>query len=279
MSSCTDISYRFFPESCSVGTVLPLVFEPRAPHGDGTSVVPAHRSFEPLPDCGTAWRVGTRLLDAHGVERLKVVGRVLMPTTIQGHHAQICPLLEASPLAATAYAVDSETTFTASRTGWALAWITLSDKGAAGLREDESGPLMAANTRQVLELCHEQGFMIPDDPHRLQALVMELTLGQGYDLVLTSGGTGLAPRDTTPEALLPLFERRLHGFEQAMMQASLAKTPTAVLSRAVAGTIGQSLILTLPGSRKAVTENLAAVLPALGHALDKLHGDPADCGR
>ncbi|MFR4119047.1 MAG: molybdenum cofactor biosynthesis protein B [Bilophila wadsworthia] len=157
--------------------------------------------------------------------------------------------------------------------------ITLSDKGAAGLRVDESGPLMAADTRAKLPLCHEQGFMIPDDPQTLRPLVMELALGQGYDLILTSGGTGLAPRDTTPEALLPIFERRLPGFEQAMMQASLAKTPTAAISRAVAGTLGRTIVITLPGSRKAVSENLAAILPALGHALEKLHGDPSDCGK
>ena len=108
---------------------------------------------------------------------------------------------------------------------------------------------------------------------------LELALGQGYDLILTSGGTGLAPRDTTPEALLPIFERRLPGFEQAMMQASLAKTPTAAISRAVAGTLGRTIVITLPGSRKAVSENLAAILPALGHALEKLHGDPSDCGK
>ena len=135
-----------------------------------------------------------------------------------------------------------------------------------------------AGTR-TLAARHEQGFMIPDDPQALRALVMELALGQGYDLILTSGGTGLAPRDTTPEALLPLFERRLPGFEQAMMQASLAKTPTAAVSRAVAGTLGRTIVITLPGSRKAVSENLAAILPALGHALEKLHGDPSDCGK
>ena len=142
-----------------------------------------------------------------------------------------------------------------------------------------AGPLMAADTRAKLPLCHEQGFMIPDDPQTLRPLVMELALGQGYDLILTSGGTGLAPRDTTPEALLPIFERRLPGFEQAMMQASLAKTPTAAISRAVAGTLGHTIAITLPGSRKAVSENLAAILPALGHALEKLHGDPSDCGK
>ncbi|MEG1610849.1 MAG: MogA/MoaB family molybdenum cofactor biosynthesis protein [Bilophila sp.] len=273
MNVCTDPVYRFSPAPCPVGTVLPLVFAPQG-CADGKGF---HRTTQPLPDCGTLWRAGTQLFDAHKVARFQVVGRMLMPTGVcsTAPHAQLCPLLKAlTPLTPD----TTETAFSATRTGWALAWITLSDKGAAGLREDESGPLMASETRSHLPLCHEQGFMIPDDPHMLRALVMELTLGQGYDLVLTSGGTGLAERDTTPEALLPLFERRLHGFEQGMMQASLAKTPTAMLSRAVAGTIGHSLVLTLPGSCKAVRENLAAVLPALGHALDKIHGDPTDCG-
>ena len=202
---------------------------------------------------------------------------MLLPHTAlasEGPHAQACPLLEAlTPLEA------GTRTFAARREHWALAWITLSDKGAAGLRADESGPLMASETRAKLPLCHEQGFMIPDDPQALRSLVMELALGQGYDLILTSGGTGLAPRDTTPEALLPLFDRRLPGFEQAMMQTSLAKTPTAAISRAVAGTLDRTIVITLPGSRKAVSENLAAVLPALGHALEKLHGDPSDCGK
>lgn len=162
--------------------------------------------------------------------------------------------------------------------GWALAWITLSDKGARGERLDESGPLMASMVRASLPLRFEQGFLIPDDPHRLRALVTDMALTQGYDLLLTSGGTGLGPRDSTPETLLPLFEKRLEGFEQAMMLQSLAITPRAAISRAVAGTLGRSLIISLPGSRKAVAENLAAVLPALAHALEKLHGEPGDCG-
>ena len=213
----------------------------------------------PLPDGNRDWRVGTCLYDASGVARLKVTGRMFLPPSIlalDAPHTQICPLLEAlTPIEA------GTRTLAARREHWALAWITLSDKGAAGLRVDESGPLMAAGTQT------------------LRSLVMELALGQGYDLILTSGGTGLAPRDTTPEALLPIFERRLPGFEQAMMQASLAKTPTAAISRAVAGTLGRTIVITLPGSRKAVSENLAAILPALGHALEKLHGDPSDCGK
>ena len=103
--------------------------------------------------------------------------------------------------------------------------------------------------------------------------------GQWYELVISTGGTGLSPRDLTPEALIPVLDRRLPGFEQAMMAASLQKTPRAVLSRALAGTVGQTLLFALPGSRRAALENLDAVLEALPHALEKLGGDMSDCGR
>ncbi len=171
-----------------------------------------------------------------------------------------------------------EYTLTPRRRGISLAWVVLSDKGAAGLREDESGPAIESSLRHSLSIAFARGFLIPDHPGRLRALAADLALHRGYDLIVTSGGTGLAPRDTTPEALLPLLERRLPGFEQAMMATSLAKTPHAMLSRACAGTLGQSLVLTVPGSRKAVAENLEAVAPAITHALAKLQGDPTDCG-
>ena len=170
------------------------------------------------------------------------------------------------------YALNAE------RVGCALAVITLSDKGFAGLREDESGPALLDRTRGELLLCHERRFLLPDEPARLRALVLELA-GQGYDLVISTGGTGLSPRDLTPEALIPVLDRRLPGFEQAMMAASLQKTPRAVLSRALAGTVGQTLLFALPGSRRAALENLDAVLEALPHALEKLGGDMSDCGR
>ena len=159
-----------------------------------------------------------------------------------------------------------------------MACITLSDKGSLGLREDTSGPAMAEMVADVLPLCHSQGFILPDEPSELRALLTELALGQPYDLILTSGGTGISPRDISPQVTQALLDYELPGFAAAMLAASLAVTPRAVISRATAGVLGQSLIINLPGSLKAVRENLAAVLPALAHALDKLHGDTADCG-
>lgn len=167
--------------------------------------------------------------------------------------------------------------FEAAKVGPAVAWITLSDKGSQGLRTDVAGPAIATACVETLAPCLLAGHIIPDEPARLRALLTDLALTQGYDLIVTTGGTGLGPRDTTPEATLAVIERRLPGFEAAMLAASLAKTPHAVISRAVAGTLGPAIIVNLPGSPKAVRENLAAVLPAIPHALDKLHGDPTDC--
>ncbi|GAU08646.1 MogA/MoaB family molybdenum cofactor biosynthesis protein [Desulfoplanes formicivorans] len=158
-----------------------------------------------------------------------------------------------------------------------LAWITLSDKGSQGKREDASGPIIEDQVRETMELSLARGFLIPDSPTRLRALLTDLALFQGFDLILTTGGTGVGPRDITPETTLAVIDKRLPGFEHAMTAASLAKTPMGVISRAVAGTLGSSLIINLPGSPKAVRENLAAILPAIGHTLDKLQGDPRDC--
>ncbi|NJB68256.1 molybdenum cofactor synthesis domain-containing protein [Desulfobaculum xiamenense] len=169
--------------------------------------------------------------------------------------------------------------FSCVKDGFSVAWIVLSDKGAAGMREDECGPIIEAAVRETLPVCLCQGFLIPDESRQLKALLSDLALLQGYDLILTSGGTGVGPRDITPEATLKVIEKRLSGFEHAMTAASLAKTPHGVISRAVAGTIGTTLVVNLPGSPKAVRENLAAVLPALQHTMEKLQGDPSDCAQ
>ncbi|MCL1916315.1 MAG: MogA/MoaB family molybdenum cofactor biosynthesis protein [Desulfovibrionaceae bacterium] len=188
------------------------------------------------------------------------------------------PALPCIRLSALAALKPGEYHLTAMRPGPALAWITVSDKGSLGERRDESGPAIHETIRKAMPLRCASGYLVPDEIFRLRALAADLALVQGYDLVIISGGTGLAPRDQTPEALLPLLERRLPGFEQAMIQASLRKTPHGAISRAICGTIGQSLLLTLPGSPKAVRENLETVLPALSHALGKLQGNQEDCG-
>jgi molybdenum cofactor synthesis domain-containing protein len=247
---------------CALGSSLPLAHAPLAS-------LSSHRSAARLL---SALPVGTELCEAaHAL--FKVTGRGIFPAA-QGPHALECPLLTAlRPVLE-----GEKVSLSLRRRGRALAWITLSDKGFAGLREDESGPLIAEMVADKLPLCHAQGFLLPDEERSLRALFMELAFMQGYDLIIATGGTGLAPRDCSPEAALSVVERRLPGFEQAMMAASLQKTSTAAISRAVAGTLGGSILVCLPGSRKAVAENLAVILPALEHALDKLQGDAGDCG-
>lgn len=164
-----------------------------------------------------------------------------------------------------------------SRPGLAVAVVTLSDKGARGERTDESGPAVLETLRAQLPLTLHAMLLLPDDPDSLKRCLVDLLLVQGFDLVVTTGGTGLAPRDITPEVTAAVVERRLPGFETAMLLAALQKTPHAGISRAVAGTLGEGIVLNLPGSPKAVRDNLAAVLPALPHALAKLQGDEADC--
>lgn len=164
-----------------------------------------------------------------------------------------------------------------SKKGFSLSWITLSDKGSKKQRKDESGPLIEELLKDKLELCLARGFIIPDDQVLLKSLVMHLACVSGFDFIITTGGTGLGPRDITPEVVSSIIDKRLHGFEQAMTALSFTKTPHAMISRAVAGTLNQSIIINLPGSPRGVRENLEVVLPALEHALKKLQGDPSDC--
>jgi len=172
---------------------------------------------------------------------------------------------------------EGEAECTVSRRGYALAWVTLSDKGAAGKRADESGPLIGQMVADQLDLNRIQGFIIPDEPTMLKGLLVDLALQQGFDLIMTTGGTGVGPRDITPEATLAVIEKRLPGYERAMTGVSLAKTPHGAISRAVAGTLGETLVVNMPGSPKAVKECLEPLLPTLKHTLEKLQGDPSDC--
>lgn len=160
-----------------------------------------------------------------------------------------------------------------------LAIITLSDKGFVGQRVDESGPAISKLVTSKICFGEERYFILPDDATALKGLVASLAYTQGFDCIITTGGTGLSERDITPNALLPMLDQRLYGFEHAMMQKSLEKTPTAMLSRAFCGVINKSILLSVPGSVKASTENIEAILPALPHALAKLNGDMSDCAR
>lgn len=154
--------------------------------------------------------------------------------------------------------------------------LTCSDKGAAGDRED----LSAAAARELLppEVFQVVAYaVVPDDREAIVAHLVTWSDTDRLDLILTTGGTGVSPRDVTPEATLAVIDRQIPGMAEAMRAASLLKTPHAMLSRAVVGLRNQTLIINLPGSPKAVRENLAVVLPALPHALEKIQGSPADC--
>ena len=153
--------------------------------------------------------------------------------------------------------------------------LTLSDKGARGERVDSSGPLLAAQIEGLGQIVRTD--IIPDDAKTIEETLCTWADRDHLALILTTGGTGLSPRDVTPEATLRVVDRLVPGMAEAMRAASLAKTPHAMLSRAVVGIRGSTLIVNLPGSPKGASENLAVLLPALGHALAKLQGDPADC--
>jgi molybdopterin adenylyltransferase len=155
--------------------------------------------------------------------------------------------------------------------------LTVSDKGHAGERHDASGPELARLLDpQQFQVSHYQ--VVPDEIEAIVERLVAWSDEEHLDLILTTGGTGLTPRDLTPEATLAVVERLVPGLPEAMRAAGLAHTPHAMLSRAVAGIRGGTLIVNLPGSPRGARENLQAVLPALPHALEKLKGSPGECG-
>lgn len=154
--------------------------------------------------------------------------------------------------------------------------LTLSDKGSKGEREDLAGPVireMIAGIGATVE--HYE--VIPDERELIKEKLMYYC--NKVDLVLTTGGTGLSPRDVTPEATLEVIDREIPGIAEAMRSAGMEKTRRAMLSRAVAGVRGSTLIINLPGSPKAVKEGLEAIMDVLPHAIEKIRGDMKDCSR
>jgi len=148
--------------------------------------------------------------------------------------------------------------------------LTVSDSSFSGQRTDESGPALRemVTTRLAAQVVAYE--IVPDEQTIIEQKLAEWTDDRGIDLILTTGGTGFAPRDVTPEATRAVIEREAPGLMEAVRAATLKITPHAMLSRAVAGIRGQSLIVNLPGSPKAAKENLEVILPALPHGLEIL---------
>jgi molybdenum cofactor synthesis domain-containing protein len=157
-----------------------------------------------------------------------------------------------------------------------VAIITVSDRGARGEREDKSGPELAETIKKI---DGEVVFtaIIPDEKETIAATIRECADEKDCDIILTTGGTGVSPRDVTPEATMAVIDRLVPGLAEEMRRVSALKTPHALISRAVAGIRNKSLIVNLPGSPKGARENLEAILPALPHAVEKIKGDPRDC--
>ena len=148
--------------------------------------------------------------------------------------------------------------------------VTVSDRSSRGERPDTGGPLLAG---LLADLGLEVGevVLVPDEADAVQD-ALRAAAAQAYDLVVTTGGTGLAPRDVTPEATAPLLDRRVPGLEEALRGRGAATVPTAVLSRGLVGTLGRTLVVNLPGSTGGVRDGVAVLAPVLEHALAQLRG-------
>ncbi len=156
----------------------------------------------------------------------------------------------------------------------AAAILTLSDRGFRGERQDTAGPLIR-DMLKTLDANTVHYEIIPDE----KELIKEKLIGYStsVDLIITTGGTGLSPRDLAPDATLEVIDRQIPGIPEAMRMAGLGKTKRAMLSRAVAGVRGTTLIINLPGSPRAVKEGLEAIMDVIPHAIEKIKGSARDC--
>ena len=158
-----------------------------------------------------------------------------------------------------------------SPTSLRVAVITISDSVSSGKSEDKSGPAVIARCRELgWEI--KSSLVIPDDPPSIREQLRELADSGRVDLILTTGGTGLSPRDSTPEATMAIADRLVPGFAEEMRRKGMEKTPRAILSRAVAAVRHRSLILNLPGSPKGAVDSLDALADLLPHSIAIIHG-------
>lgn len=157
-----------------------------------------------------------------------------------------------------------------------VAVLTLSDKGSRGEREDLSGPAINEMLKGIgAEVKYYE--ILPDEKEMIKARLVEYAAK--VDLILTTGGTGLSPRDVTPDATQEVIDKEIPGIAETMRSEGMKKTSRSMLSRAVAGVKGQTLIINLPGSPKAVRENLDVILEVIPHAVEKIKGDTGECAR
>ncbi len=162
--------------------------------------------------------------------------------------------------------------------GIRVAVLTISDRSSKGERDDASGPLLASIARENGGVVAHLS-VLPDERELIRTELEAVADSGSVDIILTTGGTGFAPRDVTPEATRDVLDREAPGLAEAMRAESQKRTRTAMLSRAVAGIRRSTLIINLPGSPKAARENLEVVLPALAHAVELMKSRVGDCGK
>lgn len=154
--------------------------------------------------------------------------------------------------------------------------LTVSDRSFRGERPDSSGPAVA-EMLEALPAEIAQQVVVPDEIPAIRRAILHFSDAPGIDLIVTTGGTGVDPRDVTPEATRGILDREVPGMAEAMRAESQTRVPTAMLSRAVVGIRGKTMIVNLPGSPGGARENLAVLLPVLPHAIGKIRGEGGDC--
>lgn len=157
-----------------------------------------------------------------------------------------------------------------------VAILTVSDKGSRGERRDMSGPAIERLVKKIKAKIINYD-ILPDNKVKIKRKL--ISLSKKADLILTTGGTGVSPSDVTPDATKEVIRYEIPGMAEAIRAASLKKTPYAMISRAVAGVRGETLIINLPGSPKAVRETLSVILPVLPHTIAKINGSTEECGK